>query len=183
MRNPISARCTLSICAAIAMLGGCNNAATVPTPGSDVATGGAADLHRHKNEERMGGGAFNGGYSGTAKSRSCVFHGYDGQFKFTGAGAVSFLGQSEESGNLRWNGPRATCSGWAGHVVLRSSKYPRVRIKMQVSGRAYSSCPTTLSYTVTGGTGRFYHATGSGTVAFTCSGSAYSDQWSGTISF
>jgi hypothetical protein len=167
------------------LLAGCSETnSTLPRSNAGTSSTRLGKLTPTLAQSPGGGGAFSGGYSGTANFRPCVYQQYTGQFKFTGAGAVSFLGQSEESGNLVLSGRRGSCQGWFGHVVLRSLKHPRVRIKMQVGGRAHPGpCPSTLSYTVTGGTGRFYHATGSGTVAFMCSGSAYSDQWSGTISF
>ncbi len=185
MNNLSLSRCALTVCATAALLAGCSQAnSTLPQSNPSTPSTRSRKLTPTTAQPTGGGGAFSGGYSGTAKFRPCVYQKYTGQFKFTGAGAVSFLGQSEESGNLVLSGRRGSCEGWSGHVVLRSSKHPRVRIKMQVGGRAYPGrCPTTLSYTVTGGTGRFDHATGSGTVAFMCSGSAYSDQWSGTITF
>jgi hypothetical protein len=46
------------------------------------------------------------------------------------------------------------------------------------------ACGGSNTYVVTGGTGRFAHATGSGTITTTCpgpSGHTYTDAWSGTL--
>ena len=76
---------------------------------------------------------------------------------------------------------------WSGGAILQSSRHPKQLIFIALyEGRGIISSPCdyiTFEYTVHGGTGKLAHAKGSGTLAFQCSGSAYSDQWSGTLSF
>lgn len=92
----------LSICAAIAMLAGCNSAALAPTQGSGLAPSGtplvssvahgAADSHRGKNTEKLKS------TSGTEGGSGCQFLCVSGKARgpypgtFTGFGDFSWTG-------------------------------------------------------------------------------------------
>ena len=126
------------------------------------------------------GSAFSGSYFGMTSSSGCGNS--SGPFFFRGSGESSFLGRSYESGLLQFD---RECA-WSGGATLQSSKHPNQEIFMALSegrGSIPSPCDVTFTYTVHGGTGKFAKARGSGSLTFQCSGSAYSDQWSGTLSF
>lgn len=170
----------LSVCVVAILFAGCGGSQTpIGTPGVDATMPGFVRTTPAR------GGAFSGGYSGSATYQQCQPQRQSGGITFKGAGTVSFLGPSTESGELGESFLHGQCgAGWRGRVVLRSSKRPkRDRIDMELSGE-YSQ----LSYTVIRGFGKFSNATGSGTYTFhgqgPISGSApYSDQWSGTLNF
>jgi hypothetical protein len=69
-----------------------------------------------------------------------------------------------------------------GTATLTSSVNPANSITVSLAPEYHSWC-STGSYRVTGGTGSFAGATGSGTVTFACSmfPSTYTDQWKGTL--
>jgi len=126
------------------------------------------------------GGAFTANYSGTYEYGPC---GTDcEESDFGGHGRASFLGKSTEG---------VTLTLYAGHDVtgpatLTSTRIPSNSVSFQLTGGQTLPCPGvggTLSWTVTGGTGKFAQATGSGTMTFKCVPSGYSDEWSGTLSF
>jgi len=135
-----------------------------------------------------GDGAFSGGYSGTDSLSKCSFP-WTGAFDFAGAGEISFLHGSTESGDLTQDfDDKLGCARWSGTVTLTSSNHPTNQVSISLKGdNGRSPCGHKLSYIVESGSGRFVGATGRGTVTIECSrhagSSAYSDQWSGTLSF
>ena len=74
-------------------------------------------------------------------------------------------------------------AGWfrTGSAMLRESSSKQDFIRVHVSG---AFCSPHLAFTVSGGSGIFKDATGSGTIHFSCTGTkrgTYKDNWSGTI--
>jgi hypothetical protein len=109
------------------------------------------------------------------------------RFSFLGTGSASFIHASSEQGKLREaNGgcPNAT---WSGTATLTSSRHPSNTISVSLKTKQVSGFPCSISgcsFSVTGGTGKFINAMGSGTVIMTKLGShSYSDTWSGTITY
>jgi hypothetical protein len=136
------------------------------------------------------GGAFSGAYSGGYSLTLCVsgYRGHEGSFTFKGSGNASFLHGSTESGVMkRGKINQNLCVGWGGTATLSSSRNPQNQIVMDIfshSATIDSPCGHVFYYSVTGGSGKFANASGSGTVSFTCSGStSYTDRWSGTLNY
>ena len=105
------------------------------------------------------------------------FHFYG--FSFDGSGSGTFIHGNKENGLLSCNR--------TGSATIVSKQHPSDSITMALSAR-YLPCvhgPTALTFTIDGGSWRFANAKGSGTVTFDCKlgNRAYSDMWSGTISF
>ena len=131
------------------------------------------------------GGAFSATYSGRFASSLCS-PGQNGTFSFGGAGYGNFIGSSSESGSLTRPSKSGRCRFlWKGSATLTSALHPRNTITSSLLERTgYSPCAIPPNFAVTGGTGRFANATGSGKVVFTCHlDGTYTDQWSGTITF
>lgn len=130
------------------------------------------------------GGMFNGAYSGTRKTTgSCAKTGYEA-ISYSGKGTASFLGPSSESGGIKiyGGGGLGQCKFTGGSFTLTSSKHPTDKISLSVSPPNIMGNPVT--YTITGGSGRFAKATGSGTWSLANRRhDTYSDKWSGSISF
>lgn len=173
----------LSFCAMAALLAGCGGSQE-PIGASGVNAMNPGPLRI----EPLGGSAFSGGYSGSFSFTTC--HGLKSKavFRFSGTGLASFLGPSREHGILRSHQyfRPYDCTPWKGKVILTSSKDPSNAISMSLTERGPTPNPCqSYPYNVTGGTGKFANATGSGTVALTCHGfrGQYSDQWSGTLNF
>ena len=138
----------------------------------------------------LGGGPFNGGYTGQFSLVTCVtgLHGRKGTFTFSGLGKASFLRKSTEQGQLTEGVINNNiCVGWGGNATLTSVRNPANTIYVQLNDRNFvqSLCGQAVSFSVIWGTGKFARAAGNGTVTFQCSGSSgqYIDQWSGTITF
>ena len=131
------------------------------------------------------GGTFSVNESGKYSGSGCGPFG-PGNFSFMGSGDGTFIHSNKESGDL--SSPKFSCT-FSGHATMVSDVQPSNSITMALR----SSKPpclhfqsTTISFTITGGTGRFTQATGSGNVVIRCSFAkpgTYSDQWSGTIKF
>lgn len=158
------------------LLAGCSAVAGVPT-----------DLQTQEAAIQQSGGAFNVSDSGNFDLSGCgLFKG--GSFRFAGSGFGTFIHQDTEYGSMTSGTYPYDCS-WKGTATLVSVAHPRNSIAVELGG-AYNTDPCHTSrfhlvrFTVSGGTGRFVHATGSGTVTFTCnSNGTYTDQWSGTVTF
>lgn len=164
----------LSVFVAAISLAGCGGVqSSAGAPGPNTVAPGSRTVP-------TSGSAFSGSYFGMVATSGCGQSA--GPFFFRGSGKSSFLGPSYESGILQAN---RVCA-WRGGATLQSSKYPHKEIFMALSegrGNIANPCDITFTYVAHGGTGKFTHAKGSGTLTFQCSGSAYSDQWSGTLSF
>lgn len=129
------------------------------------------------------GGAFSGAYSGTY-----LFDCQIGlsRFTFIGNGSASFIHASNEHGELREGNGGCPNDTWSGTATLESRRHPSNTISVALKTRPGSGFPCSLgcSFSVTGGTGKFTNAAGSGTLTITKLGSrAYSDAWSGTITY
>jgi hypothetical protein len=175
VKTLILSRYSLSVCVAIILFAGCGRSLDAPGAVNTVIPGAV-------RMPPANGRMFQAGYSGTYSS---VRRGKDGSITVDGNGTASFLGASRESGTLKWRCGAIGGCYFDGTLVLRSSKHPKVAIFMQVKWFNGLWCPAyAVHYTVSRGKRRFQGATGSGTVAFSCSGSsAYSDQWLGALSF
>jgi hypothetical protein len=158
----------ITVCVAAALLAACGGGSQQPFASVPLT------VARTALTEPAAGGSFKGSYLGTA-SGACHYPS-GGTFNFNGNGNSSFLGRSSESGLLTAN---RNCA-WSGGAILQSSRHPKQLIFIALyEGRGIISSPCdyiTFEYTVHGGTGKLAHAKGSGTLAFQCSGSAYSDQ-------
>lgn len=131
------------------------------------------------------GGKLKAAYSGTYnKSGDCSD---TAMFTYTGNGSATFLKASDEEIKLTWfcGTQKAT-----GSATLTSSQVPKDSVTASVSSTDFKSpCyDFTLSFAVTGGTGKFRHASGSGTIlvhrpSTDCSSYSYSDKWKGTLKF
>jgi hypothetical protein len=131
------------------------------------------------------GGRFTAAYSGSySKTGDCSA---TAMFTYKGNGNARFLHSSSEEIKLTWICGSRNATGSA---TLTSSQVPGDSITSSVSSTDFMSpCyDFTLSFAVTGGTGRFRHASGSGTIVFhrlssDCSSYPYSDKWRGTLKF
>ena len=129
------------------------------------------------------GGTFSASHSGTftlGGPCSSIRREY---FNFSGTGRASFLRESSEIGSVQMVEP---CRSWSGSVTMTSIHRRSNSITMTLgSQRTFAPCTSVpFSFTVTGGSGRFAHASGSGTVSFDCDTLyVYTDQWTGTITF
>lgn len=164
----------LSVCATALLLASCG--------GGQVAGLSSTQQFANSTESklaasRLSGGTFKASYSG----HYLRYSDHEGVlYEFRGSGAASFLHRSHE--RFRW----AFVLGLSGKtssytITLKSSKSPTDRIKVTV-GQPPAPCGSN-SYVVTGGHGRFAHATGSGTINITCKSSdyTYTDAWTGTL--
>lgn len=131
------------------------------------------------------GGPFTAKYSGSYTLSSCSSHS-SGHFNFSGSGSGSFIHGSSESGSMTQS--PFDCV-WSGTATLTSMLHPSNQIVVSLSLNHISpNSPCNpmeehVEFVVRGGTGRFRHATGRGTIAFSCSSGKYTDQWSGSITF
>lgn len=131
------------------------------------------------------GGKFTAAYSGSySKSGDCSA---TAMFTYKGNGNARFLHSSSEQIKLTWFCGSADVTGSA---TLTSVQVPRDSITASVSSTNFKSpCyGFTMSFTVTGGTGRFRRASGSGTLVLhplssNCLSYSYSDKWRGTLKF
>jgi hypothetical protein len=136
------------------------------------------------------GGAFSGSYTGRASGGDdCSGSEY---LTFQGTGNASFLHRSRESGTLMASYGSSTQCSYSGSATLTERKDPDSTVTMSITGNA----STSLTYTVTSGTGRFAKARGHGVFSITVSGSMrpslgasplccrhYYDEWSGKLKF
>lgn len=106
---------------------------------------------------------------------------------YKGTGNATFLHSSSEQVKLTWYcGSRDV----TGSATLTSIQVPGDSVSASVSTTDFKApCDGfTMSFTVTGGTGRFRRASGSGTIALKrlsskCSSYSYNDKWKGALKF
>ena len=131
------------------------------------------------------GGKFAAAYSGSySRSGDCSA---TAMFTYAGSGNARFLHSSSEQIKLTWF---CGSSNITGSATLTDVRRPRESITANVSSTDFKSpCyGFTMSFAFTGGTGRFRHAAGSGTIALhqlssKCLSYSYSDKWKGTLKF
>jgi hypothetical protein len=168
------------VCAVAALvLAGCSAVQSVPS-----------QLQTVRPAIQESGGPFSASYAGHYSLTGCSPPDGEGRFSFDGTGSGSFIHNSTEFGSM--GGFVYQGCPWQGTATLLNSAHPLNSITMDLSlakGLIHPNNPCApgpnrqIMFTVSGGTGRFRHATGSGTVVFTCNSGRYTDQWSGTISF
>jgi hypothetical protein len=130
------------------------------------------------------GGEFNATSAGSDTFSDCTASA-NGHFKFLGDGRGSYLHVVTEIGKMKGERSGNHCV-WSGNATLTSQRRPHdsVTFSLGLNGSRYHNpCNNALGYVVKRGTGRFTQASGYGTVTFTCTGSGYSDEWSGTLNF
>jgi hypothetical protein len=129
--------------------------------------------------ERAAGGSFTASYGGSA-SQSChkVYQYYFVcTTSLTGKGSGTFIHRSTFSGVIT--------SGHRGSSFHCSAQFSFVSIKRPVDSfdaKHVSGC-FSRSYEVTGGTGKFAHASGNGTATISIRGSTFTSSWKGTLYF
>ena len=107
-------------------------------------------------------------------------------FTYKGNGKAKFLHLSSEQIKLTWYCGTQDVTGSA---TLTSDRVSRDTVSASVSSSEFTPCyDFTMSFTVTGGTGRFRHASGSGTIVLhrpssECISYSYGDKWRGTLKF
>jgi len=102
----------------------------------------------------------------------------------SGKASIKFLRSSNEKIVFTWF---CGSSNFSGSATLTGVRHPGDTVTASVSSNDYMSpCyGFTMSYMVTGGTGRFRHASGSGTIVVNvttdCTYYPYRDKWEGTL--
>jgi len=167
--------------AAVIVLAACNAAQNVSPnvgAGSNSGLGPARIIFNHARK-------FTAAYSGTyTKSGDCSA---TAMFTYKGNGHAKFLHSSSEQISMTWFCGSQDVTGSA---MLTSVQHPGNSITASVSSSDFKGpCyGFTMTFTVTGGTGRFRRASGSGTIVLHSHSSeflsySYSDKWSGTLKF
>jgi hypothetical protein len=113
-------------------------------------------------------GAVQGGYA-----ISGVIPDVGKTYQFGVAGRISPLGQTGDSGQIHTTGFIA--SGTATGTMTITA--PRGAVKLQLTGPVqpgFAPLPSTMSYTITGGTGAYKKATGTGSIAIVLSPNVFS---------
>jgi hypothetical protein len=179
---PPRAKSGIAFLIASAFLVGCSGGPS-STPSAPSSAAGLRQLGLGV-PARAAGGPFSAAYSGRYTLVGCGPN-FPGTFKLSGTGTASFLHRSQESALLYGN----FCAGWSGGATLTSFKHSNNSISASVHwGGFHRGIPCgandTWEFTVTGGTGKFAAATGSGTVTITCKSSGtYTDTWTGTLQY
>lgn len=160
-------RDALSLWGAAILLAGCG--------GSQVTGLSPSQQFVNSATSPLSGGAFSASYSGQYSVHDCGFG--CNRWEFRGSGPAKFLGHSRE--RMRWFfilDARRRANGAT--LTSYHSKTDGIKVTINLTNQCASN-----SYVVTGGTGRFAHATGSGTISTTCNVSemTYSDSWTGTL--
>jgi hypothetical protein len=180
MKSLLRLRRFLAVAGVIA-LAACNAAANVSP---NVGVGSNSQL-RPTRIIFNHGGRFAAAYSGTySKSGDCSA---TAMFSYEGNGNARFLHSSSEQIKLTW-----LCGSQdvTGSATLTSNQAPGDSITANVRSTDFKTpCyGFTMSFTVTGGTGRFRRASGSGTIVLhklssKCISYSYSDKWKGRVKF
>ena len=161
----------------VLVLAGCAAVPSVPT-------------HLQMQRAAIQQSAFSTNHSGNLNTNGgCTPPDGGGTFRFSGKGPGTFIGRNFESGSMV--GYVHESCNWSGNATLTSLAHLRnsLTVGLTLSGfqTGWPCAPRfgqRVKWTVTSGTGKFVHATGNGTVKYTCNGySTYTDQWTGTISF
>lgn len=133
------------------------------------------------NHGRKFAAAYSGSYSKTGDCSATAM------FTYKGDGKARFLRSSNEQIKLTWF---CGSTDIAGSATLTSNRDSRDSVSASVSSTNFKSpCyDATMSFTVTGGTGRFRHASGGGSLVVhplssNCFSYSYSDKWRGAIKF
>lgn len=163
---------------ALAACGAAQNVSPDVGAGSNSGLGPTRILSNH-------GGRFRAAYVGSfSRSGDCSG---TAMFAYKGDGNAKFLHSSGEQMKLTWY---CGTQNVTGSVTLTRDQVPRDSITASVSSTDFKSpCyDFTMSFTVTGGTGRFRNASGGGTIilhrlASQCLSYTYSDKWRGTLTF
>jgi hypothetical protein len=166
---------------AVIVLAACNAAQNVSPSigaGSNSRVGPTRIIFNH-------GGRFTAVHSGTyGRSGDCSL---TAMLTYEGNGNAKFLHSSSEQLKLTWYCGSGVVTGSA---TLTSVQHPRNSITASVSSTDFKSpCyGFTMSFTITGGTGRFRGASGSGTIVLNtlsseCISYSYGDKWRGTLKF
>ncbi len=132
------------------------------------------------------GGALSAHHSGTAtpvgscNTSSCTVD-------VSGTGTATFIGANKETGQLSATFNGGSCGSGSGTLTMTSSSNPANSVTAAVAGRVclnFLTLSIRVTYTITGGTGTFAHAAGSGHIKATASLSgSYHDRWSGTLTY
>ncbi|HZV76314.1 MAG TPA: hypothetical protein VFF63_00990 [Candidatus Babeliales bacterium] len=140
------------------------------------------------NVTAAGGGAFTARHDGYVPvSSRCTAH-RNGRFEFSGDGFAKFFHKNWERGSMTDKRGGNDCS-WSGTAMLSVEGHAgnSITVTLRLANGSKDPCAqsrTFMAFVVTSGTGRFAHATGSGSITFECLGSnGYHDDWSGTITF
>lgn len=158
-------RWTLSACVAL-LLAGCGEG-QVASPGTIQQFSGSAGST--PTASQLSGGAFSASYSGSDGGHSC---GSGCRVEvLRGSGTATFLHRSSEKVRIKMVDGASTAK-----AILKSLRSKTDSITAALS-------PNSNAYTVTGGTGRFAHATGSGTISRAYYPKSYTDTWTGTLYF
>ena len=123
-------------------------------------------------------GPFTASYSGTLKTKACTIYMKNGKDTFKGSGTATGLGSSNEKATVKFNA-NFYCIASGGKGTLSSST-SKDKIKVTVGG---NPCTYPVSFTITGGSGKFVNASGSGTLSAVCTSNSYTDSWSGTFTY
>ena len=180
MKNPFRLQQSLAV-AAMTVLAACSAAQSLSpglSAGSNVRVGARTIVSSHEAK-------FTAAYSGRISQNGDCSD--TKMLTYKGSGRAKFLRSSSELISLTWN---CGTGGVTGSATLTSTKHPGDSIAASLSAthvtNACSMQP--LSFTITGGSGRFRHATGKGTLSFIegssyCFYYDYADKWRGTVSF
>jgi hypothetical protein len=176
-----SVRYASAACAIAAILAGCSSSAQSGFAPSGVTRWNALSTmqstaklsNKPLKPANLRGGFFNASYAGHVKCsglfpHTCLFH---------GTGTANFLGSSKEH-IFFVAGPSG---GYT--ATLRSAQSKKDSI---TTAYFFYPCTGPMAYTISGGTGRFSHATGAGLIAAICKYETldygtYTDTWTGTL--
>lgn len=132
------------------------------------------------------GGTFGARNSGTAQIqsgcgiKSCTV-------TLSGTGKASYMGSVKEAATLTGKLTHFPCGSGSGTVSLTSATTPANSITASVTGQVClksGALQFNTTYTITGGTGAFSKAAGSGTITGSATFSkTYSDTWKGTLTY